>query len=921
MSAIVAIALYGCMHAQSKRGAGWRRTDGKSTTSMAEIPPLGRIGHRSRMGRAALIALILANAGFGGDQAPRVASAKQPRPARIVERATTGVPAGWRATRDRDTGALAALWGGSIEVPGALVDAAIAERAARAFATQLVPAGTTIAQFTLAANRVEHGKRTVVLQQEMRGLPVIGAQISVVFAHDRLFYAASTAVPGASEAAPGTRAQIAQAAAWLQGAGIDASVTATGARAVLPLVYGPGELALEVVDVLDARAGLERWTIYVKPDGTPVMRVGRVAHGSGTVRLDVPVRHPLGSRTRLAAGRANLVVDGVPVISSSAGAVTWNGAAAATVVPSATGELVRVINEAGPAATGALILGNGGTVDWSLATDAEGDAQLTAYAWTMAAKTKARAIHPTLSWLDRRLDVHVNEPGSCNALSDGDSLHFFGAGACENAARVTDVVLHEFGHSFHAQSFLAGGTIDGALGEGLADFFAAHFTGDPGVGRGLHFDDQPVRELDPEGKELRFPDDVVGDQHLTGLIVAGALWDLRKNFIAFGGGPTPIDAIYLGIVEHATDLSSAYLAALVGDDNDGDLGNGTPHQCSIEQAFAAHGLVADFETTTLSTPVVDGRTVSVDVRVPVSNPCPRAQVVGVELIWQVGEADPQTIAMTGTGTRFTATLPELAGPAIVRFRVVGHLDDGGALAMPDNPADPMYQRMIGTATPLACDLLDADPAWKQSGRMAWEWAQPQGRAGDPPAAFTGERVLGTNLTGSGRYPAGSSAITMPAVDTTGFADVHLQFRRWLTVEDRAKDRAAIAVGGQVIWENASDGQLDHVDREWRFVDLALPAGGGDITWSIDANSQTELGGWNVDDICVVTFDPDACVGPDCVEDGGVDGGCCSASNEPRASTLLGLAVLGLVLRRRRARRASSARQRTGDPHDRVAIRR
>ena len=72
---------------------------------------------------------------------------------------------------------------------------------------------------------------------------------------------------------------------------------------------------------------------------------------------------------------------------------------------------------------------------------------------------------------------------------------------------------------------------------------------------------------------------------------------------------------------------------------------------------------------------------------------------------------------------------------------------------------------------------------------------------------------------------------MPAVDTGDFSDVHLQFRRWLTIEDRAFDRAAVEVDGVVLWENATQGHLDHVDREWRFVDLPLPPGGGDATYT------------------------------------------------------------------------------------------
>ncbi len=858
-------------------GPEWSRTGTAETT---------RIGHRYTMRCAGLLALVLANAGFTGEHA-RVTSGKPPRPTRMVERANDA-PAGWNATRDRDTGAIVSVWGGSIRVAGSIADAAIAEKAAREFAMQLVPSSTT---FVVASNRVERGKRTVAFQQTMTGLRVVGAHVFVVFQNDRLFAAGSSAVPAAHVDVPSARAGIAKTEAWLRAAGITASVSVTGDRAVLPLIYGRGDFTAQVVDVLEARAGLERWSVYATSDGAPLLRVSNVAHGTGTVRMDVPVRHPGGSRTKLPATRANLIVDGIPVTASTTGAVAWSGNAAATVAPSTVGEFVRVIDAAGSPATGALTLGNGSVVDWSLANNVGGDAQLSAYSWAMVAKKRARELHPTLQWLDRRLDITVNLPGSCNALSDGDALHFFGAGACENAARITDVVLHEFGHSFHTQSFLAGGGFSSSLGEGLADFFAAHLTGDSGIGRGLNFNDEAVRDLEPD---LRFPDDLSGDEHVTGLIVGGALWDLRKSFVAgFGGGSSPIEAIYLGVVEHATDLSSAYVGALIGDDDDGDLGNGTPHQCSIEQAFSAHGLVPDFETVRLTAPVLDDRTLTVDVQTPANNACAQPQVTRMQLVVEVNGAE-ETFEMLGNGTRFVGTLPEVAGPIVVRYRVVAQLDNETELAMPDNPADPLYQLFVGTLTPLSCNSFDADPQWTQSGRMAWEFGRPLGRAGDPTAPFTGESVLGTTLRDSGRYPAGSTAITTQALEIDAYTDLHLQFRRWLTVEERSADRAAISVDGTIIWQNSAEG-FDHVDREWRFVDVPMPAGER-ITFSIDANSSAEFGGWNLDDLCVVTYEPNACA--ECEPP--PNDGCCSSSGSS-GSLLLGVGVLGLVLRRRRRR--------------------
>jgi cysteine-rich repeat protein len=100
-------------------------------------------------------------------------------------------------------------------------------------------------------------------------------------------------------------------------------------------------------------------------------------------------------------------------------------------------------------------------------------------------------------------------------------------------------------------------------------------------------------------------------------------------------------------------------------------------------------------------------------------------------------------------------------------------------------------------------------------------------------------------------------ITLPATDITAFEIVHLQYWRWLTVEDATYDRATIAVNQQQVWANASSetGTLDHVDKEWRFHDIDLTPFIVDqtaaITWSLDTDSSNQFGGWTLDDVCII----------------------------------------------------------------------
>jgi len=864
-----------------------------------------------------------------------VAAGRQPRPTRVLD-PVLDAPAGWRATRDRDTGVIAQLWGGFVDAPGAMRDPAIAERAARDFLAthlNLLAPGARLTDFVLVANRLDGALRTVAFGQRWNGLRVVGGQLHVVFARDRLFVASSDALPQPPADLPDLRRSpkpaTGRAQAWLRAATQTAVTTrATGERVLLPLVHGPGDLEYHVADVLDARTRDGHWDVYVAPDGAPLLRVNRLSFAAGTLRFDVPERRPTGARKLAPAARTNITVDAIAATTADDGAFSWAGNAPSTVDTSVIGTIVQLVNVAGALATAQLVAPPDLPVDWSLAADEFGDAQLTAYVYGMIAKARARTMHPALAWLDQPLQIHVNEDDSCNAFSTGDDLHFFRKNAtCENTGRLADVVLHEFAHSFHRQTIIPGvGQFNSGMSEGIADFYAANIVEDPGVGRGFHFDDQAVRDLDPPGAERVFPADVNGIPHLTGLIIGGALWDLRKALVAELGmaeGRAVTEQIFVGVLQRASDLPTTYLAALTTDDDDGNLGNGTPHGCAIEAAFGRHGLAGPaFATTKLEPPVVSGRDVSVTVTTP-NTPCPRPQVTTMTLEWQHAGGAPAMIAMTPRGASWTATLPPQPDGTVVRYQVTAALDDGSTVRFPDNPADPLYELFVGEATPIWCERLDRDPVWTQTGTLEWEWTTPFGRSGDPPAPFTGVAILGTDVRGDGRYlPDDRTSIETPAIDVSGYERVHLQFRRWLTVEDSTRDHATIAIDGVTIWENTPTPSLDHVDKEWRFVDFEItPSTGVKIVWALTSDGSGELGGWNLDDICLVGLGKlarcgdavvdvdeacddgndvpgDGCT-PECVDELADDGGCCSSGSNPAGGIALGFAAFALLRRRDR----------------------
>jgi cysteine-rich repeat protein len=842
------------------------------------------------------------------------------------------LPAGWQGARDRETGVVAELWGGYVSVPGAVADPVVAEAAAAAFLAErivLLAPGARADDFVVVANHLDRGVRTIGFAQLHRGARVVGGQIAIFIKRDRVFAAQSQALPNITVAVPARTSAVdsRRARDWIGGSVVTRTV---GPRVVLPLDGGyrvADQLEIEATD----RTG--RWDVYVGLDGAPLLRASQLRFATGTLAYDVGERYPLGTRRDVPARQVGVVADGVAGTTASDGTFSWAGAAAATVEPGLVGSTVAIENAAGPLATASLVAQPSGTVRWSLATDEYGDAQLSSFVHVGVAQQRARVLLPSLApWLDQPLPVTVNENDICNAFSTGNDIHFYRRGpSCENTGRLADVISHEFGHSLHKHAIIPGsGAFNSALSEGVSDFFAATIAGEAAIGRGFAFDNTATRDLDPVGTEAVWPRDKSADPHITGLIIGGALWDLRAKLVADLGesaGLATTDALFASVLQRAPDITGAFLAAQIADDDDGNLGNGTPHFCAIQGAFGKHGLGGpSYLSTRVDPPVVDGTTFSVTTAVPVGTACAPVLVANVQLRYHDSLGATGTVNFAANGATWTGALPPLAANRVVYYKIVATLTDGGTITYPDNPADPEYELFTGAPTEIWCARMDEDPRWTSSADASWEWSVPSplSVSGDPIVTHTGTHILGTKVFGDGRYPReATTSITAPEIQTWMYDQVHLQYWRWLSVEDGIYDQASVAVNGTTVWENArsGDGSRDHVDHEWRFKDIDVTKHAGTsitASWSLASDKSRELGGWNLDDVClvglgkhpvcgdgVVDFQEDCDDGNTDGDDGCTqycrdeDGGCCSAGTDPRAPLVLGLGVIALLARRRR----------------------
>lgn len=801
------------------------------------------------------------------------------RAAHRIAALRTELGATWIAWDDV-TGAPHRMMLEGLEAPGVIASPS----AAAAFASdvlarhvELLAPGSRASDFVLVTNDLSAGIRSVGFVQHHRGVPVEGGQISFRFKHDRLVLVANDALPDV-DVEPRT-ADVAKAEsrahAWIVSdvAGRGHAATARAGTIVLPL-FDRGVIEYrEVTRVdVDVEAPMSKWAVFVDTrTGEPVARRQELLYANAGVVYRVPPRSPQDPRTDFGAPFVDLTVDGVELTTDGGGVFDY-ATTPGQVSNSPVGPFVALFNASGELAGQSFVAVPGSGSVWNAEGDEFVDAQLTAFVHTAGVKQYVRAIAPDLAWLDQQIAVTVNIDDSCNAFSDGDSINFYRAsGGCENTALLADVVRHEFGHSVHHQSILEGvGFFDTALSEGISDYLALTMSGDSGLARGFFFDDTPLRELDPPNFEYRWPEDS-GEVHDAGRIIGGALWDLRKLLVAKYGpaGVAVTDRIWYESTRRAVDIPSMYAEALVVDDDDGNLANGTPNACEINAAYGPHGLFTageGAETVTL-THETDGMRVDLQVALPSFPNCPIDANPAIE--WrirdqpEIGGGNP----MEGGGGGWTAKIPAPAEGSVVQYQVAVNYTSGAERSLPDNFADPWYEAYWGTVIPLYCTgFTDSASDWVMLGNF--DVGGPNGTAGnrDPSSSYDGDGlVLGNTLSSDGLYfPNDVAVATTPQIATGGHADVRLQYRRWLTVEDGFFDQAEIRADDEPVWANfASEvdvvATVQHVDREWRFHDVELAPfvtdGFVELSFTLASDGGLEFGGWNIDELCVVAVGP------------------------------------------------------------------
>ncbi|MCB9689982.1 MAG: hypothetical protein H6735_33385, partial [Alphaproteobacteria bacterium] len=534
------------------------------------------------------------------------------------------------------------------------------------------------------------------------------------------------------------------------------------------------------------------------------------------------------------------------------------------------GDWLSIQREDGP---NAALTGAGPDLLW---TSADADqTEIDSWIFLHQVRDWGLSVDPTVRMMSVDLVSNVNVNQSCNAYYDGRSVNFFrSSNQCNNTGQIADIEYHEWGHGFHFYSIRSpGGIFDGSLSEGAADTVSVFMTGDHLIGPTFFRNGGAVRNVEPDKV---YPRDFRNDEryvHDNGLIFGGTMWDLLQILQAEEGmtvGQHTTEQIFAGILRGGTDIPGTFFEALVSDDDDGDLTNGTPHQCEIVEAFGRHGLANGGE----------GGLAALHEQVPFQPADTRTDLsfqlqasecfsgrartgtlhyrIGGKGTWKESEVDIE-------GSEVIGHVPGQDAGTFVEYWIDGVDTDGLPFTAPLSGQFAPYSFYAGDALEVGCETFEDNGGYTSKAVVGsadeWKWTSPKGGVGKPTTAFTGKKIWSTDPGGDdsdGMYePNTTTRIRSGDLDTYHYTGVFLQYRRWLQVEDGGFDIASIEANGKKVWTNATGG--DHQDWEWvsHVVDLdgrADQLSDFKLSFELAADGGVELGGWNIDDVCLMAPD-------------------------------------------------------------------
>ena len=227
------------------------------------------------------------------------------------------------------------------------------------------------------------------------------------------------------------------------------------------------------------------------------------------------------------------------------------------------------------------------------------------------------------------------------------------------------------------------------------------------------------------------------------------------------------------------------------------------------------------------------------------------------------------LPMVPNGADWVAGIPGQGSPKTIYYYITAVDDQGYAETLPRGAElgrEP-FSFFVGIEHVLYATGFEGggDAGWTHGSSLGeddWERGPPQGKAGDPAAAFEGSRVWGNDVSLKGKngaYPYGAQSwLRSPTFNCSQATNVTLSFRRWLAIEAGPFDRAELRVNGQLVWHSPNG--VDLIDTGWVPISIDIsPLAAGNpsvqVEFRLSCNEAISYGGWNLDEFELAERNP------------------------------------------------------------------
>jgi Zn-dependent metalloprotease len=450
------------------------------------------------------------------------------------------------------------------------------------------------------------------------------------------------------------------------------------------LVY---EVTIDTKDATGVPA--KYYTLVDATDGKILYRENKILHFSPppaaatdiTISGTVYPTNPYSASVVKPLRNLKMVQAGTPYYTDSVGYIGLSSSTSTSVIFSLEGLWSRVLT-AGVIPT-FTATANPGTNTYSFDANANIREQ-SAYYHVNIVHDYMKTKFPAFTGLDNPLPTNVDLAGTCNAFYDGTSINFYAlGGGCNSLAQVGDVIYHEYGHGINDKFYISQGASfgNGSMGEGYADIWAIGITGDPVLGIGFDAVDPTVFVRRYDINKKVYPQDLTGEVHANGEIIAGAWWDTNLNLGTLQGMMDLYkETFYATLTSPDGTEGQLYtdilIEALTDDDvpangGDNNISNGTPNDNSIVDGFALHGITLLSNAVVTHVPVtasIAAAGIPINATVAVTYPWALA---AAKVFYKINRLGAWTgLSMTNTsGISYTATIPAQPQGTVIGYYI------------------------------------------------------------------------------------------------------------------------------------------------------------------------------------------------------------------------------------------------------------